>query len=127
MAFMRPKLIGAVSAIIALILLVSLAQEMNRRLQVQRELTRLQEEVQGMEKSIVELKNLNTYFNTDAYQERLAREKLNYQLPGEKVVLIPHANIADVATETSEAAQRHISNPERWWRAFFVPEQLSEG
>lgn len=122
---MRPKIIGGVSFLIALALLVSLAQEMNRRIQVQREVDRLQQEVQDMEKNIVELENLNTYFNTDAYQERLAREKLNYQLPGEKVVLIPQGNDAATPGEPATTPERHISTPERWWRAFFVTEPIT--
>ncbi|MEX2054975.1 MAG: septum formation initiator family protein [Candidatus Andersenbacteria bacterium] len=120
---MRPQLIIGVSVVIVIILMVSLAQEMNRRLQVQREVQRLQQEVQAMEKNIVELENLNQYFRTDAYQERLAREKLNYQAAGEKVVLIPEdAQPTIIEPDTTTEPTRTESIPERWWRAFFVPE-----
>lgn len=125
MSLIRPKIIGAVALVIILTLLVSLAQEMNRRIQVQREVVQLQQEVDTMEKNIVELENLNTYFNTDAYQERLAREKLNYQLPGEKVVLIPQENDVTAPGKAAAAPERQISMPERWWRTFFVPEPIT--
>ncbi len=107
-----------------LFLFFSLAQEMNRRLQVQHEVQKLQREVQDMQRTVISLENLNQYFRTDDYQERLAREKLNYQAPGEKVVLIPDGAFAKPETTTPTKAAAIMSTPERWWRAFFVPEPL---
>lgn len=123
MSLLQPKIIAAVTAIVVVGLLVSLAQEMNRRLQVQREVNKLELEVQKLEKNVIELANLNQYFRTDAYQERLAREKLNYQAPGEKVVLIPENQGSTLSPEAQGPAETKLfSIPERWWRAFFVPE-----
>src|SRR3989344_5329036 len=87
MRVLSPKLITSIAGIVAVFILVSLAQEMNRRLQVQREVAKLQQEVHGLEKTIVEMENLNQYFDTDDFQERMAREKLNYRAAGETVVL----------------------------------------
>src|SRR3989344_1125835 len=95
-----PKIIITSAGIIVIVILFSLAQEMNRRLQIQKEVLELEQEVQGMEKSIVEMEQLNQYFKTDAFQERMAREKLNYRAPGEEVVLIAEdSNITEVAVE----------------------------
>lgn len=116
----RPKIILVAAAAIALIILISLAQEMNRRLQLQREVQRLENEAKEMHKNVIELENLNQYFRTDAYQERLAREKLNYAAPGEKVVLIPETIVNQTEERTATAAERTIPIPERWWRIFFV-------
>lgn len=124
MNILRPKVILVVLGIMLIFLLVSLAQEMNRRLQVQREVQKLQREVQTMQRTIIGLENLNQYFRTDAYQERLAREKLNYQAPGEKVVLIPDAATTATREATTSATPDNVSIPLRWWRAFFVPEPL---
>ncbi|MEX1997559.1 MAG: septum formation initiator family protein [Candidatus Andersenbacteria bacterium] len=120
MNILRPKIVIGVALVITILLLVSLAQEMNRRLQVQREVQRLQQEVQALERDIIGLDNLNQYFRTDAYQERLAREKLNYQAPGEKVVLIPEKQQVSSADPDTGRAEERVSIPERWWRAFFV-------
>ena len=126
MTILRPKIILLVLSIVLLFLFVSLAQEMSRRLQVQHEVQLLQQEVQEMQRTVISLENLNQYFRTDAYQERLAREKLNYQAPGEKVVLIPDDAFAEPAAAASAAsATAAASIPERWWRAFFVPEPLN--
>ena len=125
MNLLRPKVILGVVGIIMVFLLISLAQEMNRRLQVQREVQNLQKEVQEMQRTIISLENLNQYFKTDAYQERLAREKLNYQAPGEKVVLIPEESFAQDQQAAPATDTKATSIPERWWRAFFVPEPLT--
>ncbi len=125
MNLFRPKIILGASLIIMVFLLISLAQEMNRRLHVQREVQKLQQEVAAMQRTNIALENLNQYFRTDAYQERLAREKLNYQAPGEKVVLIPEeAQTKENANQSGQQAPESVSIPERWWRAFFVPEML---
>ncbi|MAF80439.1 hypothetical protein CL628_00325 [bacterium] len=119
---MNAKILVTLFVVVSLFLLVSLAQEMNRRVQVQREVRRLEGEVQEMQRTVLELENLNQYFRTDSYQERLAREKLNYRAPGEQVVLIPE-NAQPTATVSDETpAARSIAPLEEWWRIFFVPE-----
>ncbi len=123
MTFLRPKVIITVSTIIVLLLLVSLAQEMNRRLQIQREVQNLERQVREMERSVIELENLNTYFGTDDFKERLAREKLNYQSPGEKVVLLPQNGISNADIESASTETDSSSILERWWRMFFVDPQ----
>ena len=105
----------------AVFILVSLAQEMNRRLQVQREVAKLQQEVHGLEKTIVEMENLNQYFDTDDFQERMAREKLNYRAAGETVVLITEEKLAGEPREPEgQIEEEEVSIAQRWWRVFFV-------
>ena len=121
MAVLKPNFILGGTAIVALLILFSLAQEMNRRWQVQREVTKLEADVSKMERKVIELEQLNEYFSTPDYKERLAREQLNYRAPGEKVVLIPER----VAGIQQSAAQEHQqekerSTPLRWWHIFFV-------
>lgn len=122
MKLLNIKMIGSVFVIITLSLFVSLAQEMNRRIQVQREVRKLEQQVADMQQSVIELENLNQYFRTDAYQERLAREKLNYRAPGEQVVLIPTNDTTTNTPSAADQAQTPPSPLEQWWRAFFVPD-----
>lgn len=121
MAVLKPNLILGITGIVALLILFSLAQEMNRRWQVQREVARLEVEVTNMERKVVELSQLNEYFSTPDYKERLAREQLNFRAPGEKVVLIPERAITKqdaAAAPAAEVEKRSI--PLRWWYLFFV-------
>lgn len=115
------------AGVVAVILIVSLVQEMNRRWQVQREVAALEAEVKSAERKTIELTHLNQYFRTDAFQERVARENLNYSAPGEKVVLVPE-EAQDVKTVSSEvgAKLRPASTPLKWWQIFFVEEHPFE-
>lgn len=123
----RFKLGLTVAGLVMLILVISLVQEMNRRYQVQREVQALQAEVKAAERKTVELEHLNQYFRTDAFQERLARENLNYSAPGEKVVLVPE-EAQEVKTVSSEvgAEAPDPSTPLKWWQIFFVAEHPFE-
>lgn len=118
-----PKLrwVVGIAVVVGILLLISLVQEMNRRWQVEREVIGLSAEVKMAERKVIELEQLNQYFGTDAFQERLARENLNYSAPGEVVVLIPE-EAAPVEIASSEAIQtpEHVSTPMKWWRIFFV-------
>jgi cell division protein FtsB len=119
----------AVVGLVSIAMLSSLAQEINRRVQINREVALLETEVNRLERSIVELDNLNQYFKTDAYQERLAREKLNYVAEGEQVVLIPEEVVEQSRGQVagSRANQEDISNLAKWWRIFFVDQYAPLG
>jgi len=122
---LRPRIVLTVTGTIVVFILFSLAQEMNRRWQVEREVSRLEQEAQELQKNVIELENLNQYFKTPDFQERLAREKLNYRAPGEEVVLIPEQEQPkEVETVKSQLIKPTISSsvPLRWWNAFFSAE-----
>lgn len=112
------KIIITAAVIIVVFIMVSLAQEMSRRWQIQQEIQNLEEQVAELEQSIIELSQLNDYFKTDAFQERLAREKLNYQAPGEQLIVVPDSAVAP--TEETQEAEPEYSTPEKWWRLFFA-------
>lgn len=121
MPIFRPHLLLGIAGVIGLLILFSLAQEANRRWQVQREVARLEMQVRESEKSIVALQQLNEYFKTPDYKERLAREQLNFRAPGEKVVLIPEKDGVPVITTSPQKNQEQpLSIPLKWWYLFFV-------
>jgi cell division protein FtsB len=123
---LRPKIILLVAGAITFLILISIAQEMNRRWQYQAEVDKLEESVKKMEKDVTALENLNHYFRTEDYQERLAREKLNYRAPGEKVVLIPSdSTVTSAATEPLPDTVETLSIPRRWWKIFFEDQLIS--
>lgn len=122
MNLLRPKIILSIAGVVLVFILISLAQELNRRWQYQREVEHLKQEVYKSEQQLTELANLNTYFKTEEYKERLAREKLNYRAPGEKVILIPQDTSPPPREATaggSPPASPSIAR--RWWNAFFDP------
>lgn len=119
MRIISPKIMLLVAGIVVLLILLALAQEMNRRLQVQREIVQLESEVSALEKNLIEMDNLNQYFKTDDFAELMAREKLNYKAAGEKVVLIPERQKEDsIKQETTDREEQSI--PKKWWDEFFT-------
>jgi cell division protein FtsB len=123
MRWLTPRFFLGLLGVLGLLGSLSLSQELNRRWQYRQEVQRLESEVQKLERNVIELSHLNKYFNTDAYQERLAREKLNYSAPGEKVVLVPQEEGSKVVAESQETtSEPQYSNLERWWRVLFVEE-----
>ena len=79
-----------------------------------------------MERRVIELEQLNEYFSTKDYKERLAREQLNYRAPGEKVVLIPERVLGTQQTNAAKKQdEQKRSIPLRWWYLFFVDKRQS--
>lgn len=118
---LNPRLVLSVTGIVVVFILLSLGQEMNRRWQIEREVNRLEQEADTLKKSVVELEHLNQYFRTSDFQERLAREKLNYRAPGEEVVLIPENEVAgEGPVESLEIAKAEPPIALKWWNVFFV-------
>lgn len=121
MSAFRPNIILSITVVVAILIMFSLAQEMNRRWQVQREIATLEEEINGMEKRVVELEQLNEYFSTPDYKERLAREQLNFRAEGEKVVLISDQDARQVEAASAKKPEEKVrSFPLQWWYLFFV-------
>lgn len=123
----RLKIGLLVAGLVGISLIISLVQELNRRWQVQTEVAALEAEVKTAERKTIELEHLNQYFRTDAFQERLARENLNYSAPGENVVLLPEA-AAEIPTASSAITQNRETHsiPMKWWQIFFVTEHPFE-
>ena len=83
----------------------------------------LQREVDVLEAENTNLKNKILYYKTDSYKERVMRERLQYQKPGEQVlVLVPEKEGEEQGSEKQEIK---ISNFEKWQR-FLFPEENDE-
>lgn len=71
---------------------VSLAQEFRRQVLLEQHVRSLRREIEERESRLEKLRRGLAYLSTDAYAERAAREKLNYQKPGEKVIVVPEVS-----------------------------------
>lgn len=84
---------------------------------------RLSNEVDELKQHNQELEDLLAYYKTDSYKEKEARARLNYQRPGERLVVVPIPAGEDVSSdltvgpETKQATPE--SNPSQWWSFFF--------
>lgn len=111
--------LGALLAGAFLVLIgVSLAKEVRRRVLLETHIRQLRADIEARERRIHELRSLLEYLGTDAYVERVARETLSYQKPGEQVVVVPtEATPTPTATTALVPSRPPDPSPARGWFA----------
>jgi hypothetical protein len=98
---------------------------MDRGKRIQEEIASLHAEAEKTQKENSLLKEKIKYFQTDDFQEQEARNKLNYQTPDEKTVVIkPGVSKGEVKIEEPAPiipkVQDLLPNYEKWWTQFFA-------
>lgn len=89
---------------------------------IETEITRLEAEAEKMRRDNLSLKERIAYFSSDAFQEREAKEKLDYKNPDEKVVVVrPGRDGAPssaplLSSENSGYNGNDLPNHRKWWR-----------
>jgi cell division protein FtsB len=74
--------------IVIIYMFAILANETGKNYQLRSKADELEAQISRLESQIQDLGYKVTYYKTDSYRERLAREKLNVAAPGESVVII---------------------------------------
>ena len=87
-----------------------------RNYQLNVEEAQLKSDVATLQNDIQHLRNQIVYFQSDSYKEKMQREKLNLQKPGEKVVVI--APEPKIEAPKDSKSTRTVSNPQAWWDYF---------
>ncbi len=120
---LQSRTVVVVEICIILLLAVAVGQEISRRQGVQHEVSRLDQQITDMQQRNIHLAQVLKDMTTDNYTEKAAREKLDLQKPGEKVVIVPRTdgsnefvvqNPQDTVTEQSQE-----SLPHRWFSYLF--------
>lgn len=122
---LRSKLLIGTEIVILILISVALAKELFRRQQIEGEVSDLKKEIESLEKNRLELTGLAQYFNSQAYKEEQARQKLGLQKPGESVIIMPDTKNEVLQTQGGEVkstamASQESSNPQKWWDYFFA-------
>lgn len=87
-------------------------------IKIRKEINRLEQQARDLQTKNSELLTLSEYLGSPEYQEKVAREQLNLQSPGEVAVALPNS---PEPAETKET--RHdIGNFARWRHYFFAPQ-----
>src|SRR3990167_2622157 len=120
----KSKVFLLLSSALIVVFLVALSKEIARRVEVNQEVTSLQDEITQLESRNAELDQLIAYLNTDARYEKEARIRLGLQKPGESVLVVPEQETAAAAAALAETADdagayADVGNPRRWWYYFF--------
>jgi cell division protein FtsB len=83
---------------------------------IDREIGKLESQMERINKDNEELTSLIQYLNTPEYKEKEAREKLNLAKEGEHVVVLPGG---EVASAKDEKPQEQPANYKLWLDYFF--------
>jgi len=124
------KLSLLASVVLLVLISVALGKVIYRRYLIEQEIGAMREEIEKAEGKNKELSDLIAYFSTDAFREKMARQKLNLQRPGETVVALPVKKEGekiilgseDDSSENrarSEDAENFLANAKKWWHYFF--------
>jgi len=120
---LRARLLMTTGAILLVYIAVSTIQAIWQNYQIDKELGQLREENAQLKLRNKYLQNLIAYRQTDAFKDKEAREKLNYQKPGESVLIVPNEDIerfTEGNIQDQETTIKHTpTNPEKWWQLIF--------
>lgn len=119
-----PKLVLICGFFILAAVSFFLAKEYYRKRQIQAEITGLEQEAAKINRENLEIQDKIAYLQSQDYQEREAKDKLNLQNPGENVVVIKPgvAREQGIKAENENLPQPlppDVSNPQKWWKYFF--------
>ena len=127
------KKIGIFSSILIFLVLIAAGfvsykalQEAKRSRQIEKEIEALRQEADKIRQDNGNLQEKIAYFETQDFQEREAKEKLNFQKPDENVAVIKPAPETENLAKANKADENQtqgktekIPNYKKWWNKFF--------
>jgi cell division protein FtsB len=114
-----------IGLVVVIYMFAILASETSKNYQLRHRADELETQIAKLQSEIEELGFRITYYKTDTYKERLAREKLNVQAPGESVVIIKDetpektGEPKQIVLETDEQIESRKPNYQQWWDFLF--------
>ncbi|TAK89172.1 hypothetical protein EPO04_03680 [Patescibacteria group bacterium] len=103
-----------IGVIVALYIGVYLVQTIQKNYELQKQIDGLQQDVAGLEVEQDQLKYKIQYYQTEAFKEKEAREKLGLQQPGESVLILPKDNAPAEDEQQQKPAATQKSNLQQW-------------
>lgn len=108
---------------VAFIIMIATSKEKTRITGIQQEINTLQQKANDINHANVDLKEKIAYFETDDFKEKEAKEKLNFQKEGERVVIVKsssqHTQEQQEQETTPTEEQEDIPNYTKWWNQYF--------
>jgi cell division protein FtsB len=113
--------------IVIIYMFAILANETGKNYQLRSKADELEAQISRLESQIQDLGYKVTYYKTDSYRERLAREKLNVAAPGESVVIIKDDQAQksenhmqkEAVLKSDEQIIAEKPNYQQWWIFLF--------
>jgi cell division protein FtsB len=127
--FRSGKIIFWIGLVLAIYMFVVLAVETSQNYSLRNKSDNLESQIAKLEQQIEDLGYKVTYYKTDSYRERLAREKLNVAAPGESVIIIKDDKRNEKSVKEDEASIKNLKtdeqalsekpNYQQWWVFLF--------
>ena len=111
------KITLSVLVVILAFISFSIYKEKRGQETINSSLSRLEQEIAVLEHQNLSLTDMIKYLQTDRFVEFEAREKLGFQKPGEKVVIIP--NESGVIAGANLGPDTNLPNYIKWLKYFF--------
>lgn len=111
-----------IEVILIAIILVGIAKEVTRRVALKREIQALEQQIATLRAQNQSLGEYVASIDTDTFREREARKRLNLQLPGETLLILPDEQNSTTVATVASAESASTTNPQRWWHFFFQPQ-----
>jgi cell division protein FtsL len=102
--------------LVVLYLLYVVGRTLYQSYQVRKELDDLQVSITQLQQSNKDLGDEIVYYQSSSYQEKIARERLGLQMPGEQVIVILPEQTKQVVTKDPD---ENLPNYQKWWKFFF--------
>jgi cell division protein FtsB len=120
-AELRARLVMSVGTILLIYIIVSTCQALWQNYRLNQDLAQLKAKNAELKLTNNYLQNLIAYRKTDAFKDKEARSKLNYQKPGETVLIIPEDDVqrfveGNAKARPKDEQPRPLTNPEKWWQ-----------
>ena len=99
------------------LLIVSLAKDFGRVSAGFERIDKANRKLSVEQEKNTELKKKMTYAQSEYYKEKIVREKLNMQRPGEMMVVLPETIVVpgDGEMTAEEKVQKNQNNWQKWW------------
>jgi cell division protein FtsB len=109
------SIVNVIGAVVIVYLLVALGETVQRNYTLGRQINELKVQIVQLQDQRDTLAYNIQYYKTDSYREREARSKLGLQLPGENVIIIPHATPAPTVAPDDAKKAGSKSNVQQWF------------
>lgn len=128
--------ISIVGLAIIIFISIPMAKNVSKRYTINQEISKLQNEINDIEKKNNELSKLTEYLESDQFITEQARLNLNYKKQGEEMIVIKDKDALNTKIEDDNKntvfemkginndQKKPASNPFLWWNYFFNKNQI---
>lgn len=122
-AWYRSRWLPWAAASFVVVIALQFGRAVVKKYEIQTQVSKLQGDIHAYQQKNVELKQLISYLQSPAFQERQAKEKLNRQNPGETTVVVGTSEGGPSLEEKQIQPDEPSSHLASWWQYLFGGER----